>query len=166
MPIEFNPAASMFLSVAATGAAGAETHTPEFGPVLFGLAVLVLGAKLGGILAARRGQPAVLGELLFGIVLANLSPFFFGDVARPPATRGGRSPLHRCADRRTSRRSRSRDPRCSREGCDRASRAHARHGSASAAECRSPRAACGGPTPRSSRRQSLRASFPRRTAPR
>ena len=80
MPIEFDPAASLFLSLAATGAAGAETHAPEFGPVLFGLAVLVLGAKLGGIFAARRGQPAVLGELLFGIVLANLSPFFFGDV--------------------------------------------------------------------------------------
>src|ERR671918_880114 len=47
-------------------------------PLLFGLAVLVLGAKLGGLIAERFGQPSVLGELLFGIALANLSPLVFG----------------------------------------------------------------------------------------
>jgi Kef-type K+ transport system membrane component KefB len=49
-------------------------------PLLFGLAVLVLGAKLGGLIAERFRQPSVLGELLFGIVLANLSPLVSGDV--------------------------------------------------------------------------------------
>jgi Kef-type K+ transport system membrane component KefB len=53
--------------------------TSEFGPVLLGLAILVLGAKLGGLLVTRWRQPAVLGELLFGILLANLYPFFSGN---------------------------------------------------------------------------------------
>jgi Kef-type K+ transport system membrane component KefB len=42
-----------------------------------GLAVLLLAAKLGGELATRLKQPAVLGELLAGILLGNLP---FGDV--------------------------------------------------------------------------------------
>jgi len=58
--------------------AAATGPATEFGPILLGLAILVLGAKLGGILVARWGQPAVLGELLFGIALANLSPLFAG----------------------------------------------------------------------------------------
>jgi Kef-type K+ transport system membrane component KefB len=49
------------------------------GPVLFGLAVLVMAAKFGGVLAARWRQPAVLGELLVGIGLGNLLPLFFGE---------------------------------------------------------------------------------------
>src|SRR5262249_45066191 len=36
------------------------------------LAVILLGAKLGGDLATRLGQPAVLGELVAGVVLGNL----------------------------------------------------------------------------------------------
>jgi len=39
---------------------------------LFGLAVRVVSAKLGGLIVERLGQPSVLGELLFGILLANL----------------------------------------------------------------------------------------------
>ena len=42
------------------------------GVVIF-LAVILVAAKLGGDLAARLGQPAVLGELLVGVVLGNLS---------------------------------------------------------------------------------------------
>jgi Kef-type K+ transport system membrane component KefB len=41
--------------------------------ILIGLAVILTGAKLGGALAERLGQPAVLGELLAGILLGNLS---------------------------------------------------------------------------------------------
>ncbi|MBI1815044.1 MAG: cation:proton antiporter [Deltaproteobacteria bacterium] len=41
-------------------------------PVLIALVVLLLVAKLGGDLFERLGQPAVLGELLFGVVLGNL----------------------------------------------------------------------------------------------
>jgi len=41
-------------------------------PVLLALAVILTGAKLGGDVAERIGQPAVLGELVVGIVLGNL----------------------------------------------------------------------------------------------
>jgi Kef-type K+ transport system membrane component KefB len=52
-------------------------HADPVAPVVAGLAVLLLAAKLGGELATRVKQPAVLGELLAGIVLGNLS---FGDL--------------------------------------------------------------------------------------
>jgi Kef-type K+ transport system membrane component KefB len=42
-------------------------------PVLFGLVIILIAAKLGGELFERLGQPAVLGELLFGMVLGNLA---------------------------------------------------------------------------------------------
>jgi Kef-type K+ transport system membrane component KefB len=54
-------------------AAAADAH-PRFGSILFGLAVLVLSAKAGGLLAERWRQPPVLGELLAGIALATLLP--------------------------------------------------------------------------------------------
>lgn len=41
-------------------------------PVLLALALILAGAKLGGDVAERLGQPAVLGELVVGIVLGNL----------------------------------------------------------------------------------------------
>jgi len=44
----------------------------ELGHLALGLAVIVTAALLGGYLAVRAGQPAVLGELLAGIVLGNL----------------------------------------------------------------------------------------------
>jgi Kef-type K+ transport system membrane component KefB len=66
-----------FLAAQIANAAGSEAGS-EFGPVLFGLAVLVIGAKLGGLVAERWGQPSVLGELLCGIALANLSPLVGG----------------------------------------------------------------------------------------
>src|SRR5689334_17472836 len=55
-----------------------ESHAAQSAPVLFGLAVLVIGAKLGGLFVECFGQPSVLGELLFGILLANLSPLVGG----------------------------------------------------------------------------------------
>lgn len=42
--------------------------------MVFGLAILFFGAESGGLLAARWGPPSVLGELLAGIAMANLSP--------------------------------------------------------------------------------------------
>jgi Kef-type K+ transport system membrane component KefB len=51
---------------AATGQAGA------FPGVLLALAVILVCAQLGGDLAIRAGQPAVLGELVAGIVIGNL----------------------------------------------------------------------------------------------
>ena len=58
---------------ALVSAAGTDAH-PHFGPILFSLAVLVVAAKVGGLLAERWHQPPVLGELLAGIALANLLP--------------------------------------------------------------------------------------------
>src|SRR6184192_1781066 len=51
-------------------------------PVLLALAAILASAKLGGDLAERIGQPAVLGELVVGILLGNLDlvgvPWFRG----------------------------------------------------------------------------------------
>jgi Kef-type K+ transport system membrane component KefB len=66
----------ILLIMAGATSSGHSTTASEFGPLLFVLAVLVVGAKLGGVLVARLGQPSVLGELLFGMVLANVAPFF------------------------------------------------------------------------------------------
>lgn len=52
--------------VLATTAAGADVA-----PVLLGLAVILVGAKLGGEICERLRQPAVLGELLVGVALGN-----------------------------------------------------------------------------------------------
>ncbi len=41
--------------------------------VVLALALILIGAKIGGELATRAGQPAVLGELIFGILLGNLA---------------------------------------------------------------------------------------------
>ena len=43
------------------------------GAAVEALAVILVAAKLGGGLASRIGQPAVLGELLVGVVLGNVS---------------------------------------------------------------------------------------------
>ncbi|MCG6924422.1 MAG: cation:proton antiporter [Acidobacteria bacterium] len=43
--------------------------------ILLALAFVLAGAKLAGALVARLGQPAVLGELLVGVVLGNLALF-------------------------------------------------------------------------------------------
>ena len=58
--------------------AASDAHADPLAPVVAGLAVLLLAGKLGGELATRLKQPAVLGELVAGIVLGNLS---FGGVA-------------------------------------------------------------------------------------
>src|SRR3989440_3697000 len=54
-------------------------------PVLLALAAILAAAKLGGDLAERIGQPAVLGELVAGILLGNLDlvgvPWFRGVAA-------------------------------------------------------------------------------------
>jgi Kef-type K+ transport system membrane component KefB len=53
-------------------AQAAEVHGDPVAPVLLALAVILIAAKLGGHIAVRVGQPAVLGELVFGIILGNL----------------------------------------------------------------------------------------------
>ena len=63
-------AAGAFHGVPAA-AEGAAHHDPV-APVLLGLAIILVAAKAGGALAERVGQPAVLGELVFGVAMGNL----------------------------------------------------------------------------------------------
>ncbi len=49
------------------------SHEDPIAAVALSLATILVTAKLGGDLAVRTGQPAVLGELVGGIVLGNLS---------------------------------------------------------------------------------------------
>jgi len=47
-------------------------HASPVTPVLLGLVIIMITAKIGGELAERVSQPAVLGELIGGVVLGNL----------------------------------------------------------------------------------------------
>jgi Kef-type K+ transport system membrane component KefB len=47
-------------------------HVDPVANVVLWLAIILLAAKVGGDLAVRVGQPAVLGELVFGVLLGNL----------------------------------------------------------------------------------------------
>ena len=71
----------LFLLIAVLGATvpeafagGAENggHV-QVANVLFSLVLLLLAAKLGGELFERWNQPAVLGELVFGVILGNVA---------------------------------------------------------------------------------------------
>lgn len=64
------PFSSFAFAVAAEGG-----HSDPVAGVVLAVAVILLAAKLGGDLATRIGQPAVLGELVFGVILGNLSLF-------------------------------------------------------------------------------------------
>ncbi len=48
------------------------SHTDTLAPVVLALAVILAAAKLGGDVAERIGQPAVLGELVIGVLVGNL----------------------------------------------------------------------------------------------
>ncbi len=48
-------------------------HSDPIAPVLFGIIVILLAARIGGHIFEGLGQPAVLGELVTGVVLGNLS---------------------------------------------------------------------------------------------
>jgi Kef-type K+ transport system membrane component KefB len=54
---------------------GDHSQLDDLGWLALGLAIIVSAALLGGHLAGRFGQPAVLGELLAGILLGNLPGF-------------------------------------------------------------------------------------------
>lgn len=47
------------------------THADPVAPVVLALAIILAAAKLGGHLAVRMGQPAVLGELVAGMALGS-----------------------------------------------------------------------------------------------
>jgi Kef-type K+ transport system membrane component KefB len=54
------------------GLSGRAAQADEFSSLVLSLAMLVTAAKIGGDLAGRFGQPAVLGELAAGVLLGNL----------------------------------------------------------------------------------------------
>jgi Kef-type K+ transport system membrane component KefB len=77
----------MLATVAPTAITALAPHTDPVATVVLALAVILVGAKLGGDLAVRIGQPAVLGELVVGIALGNLDlagiTWFRGLAANP-----------------------------------------------------------------------------------
>jgi len=60
------------VSGAAQAASTLASHAPDMLPILAALVLILVGARLGGHLLERLGQPAVLGELVVGILLGNL----------------------------------------------------------------------------------------------
>lgn len=48
-------------------------HGDPVASVVLSLAIILIAAKLGGDLATRIGQPTVLGELVVGVILGNLT---------------------------------------------------------------------------------------------
>ena len=62
-----------FFAVPALAAAQEGAHQDPVASVALWLVIILVSAKLGGDLAVRIGQPAVLGELVVGVVLGNLS---------------------------------------------------------------------------------------------
>lgn len=59
-------------TVGATNGAEASHASPAL-PILLSLVVILLAAKIGGDIAVRLNQPEVLGELIIGVVLGNLT---------------------------------------------------------------------------------------------
>lgn len=59
-------------------------HADPVAPVLLGIVVILLTARLGGRLFEKLGQPSVLGELVFGMLVGNAHlvgiPLFAGIV--------------------------------------------------------------------------------------
>ncbi len=68
---------AIVISPAAAHAAGG--HGDPVAPTLLALAIILLAGKIGAELATRFGQAAVLGELLFGVLLGNVD--LFGSTA-------------------------------------------------------------------------------------
>jgi Kef-type K+ transport system membrane component KefB len=69
------PGLVLFLLTVPASALAAQdaAHGDPVARIALALTIILVAAKLGGELAVRLGQPAVLGELLVGVVLGNLS---------------------------------------------------------------------------------------------
>ena len=57
-------------------------HAEPIAVVVLALAVILGAAKLGGDIATRLGQPSVLGELVMGVLLGNLSLGLLDTIAQ------------------------------------------------------------------------------------
>ena len=68
------PLATFWLSLAAPAfAADGSGHTDPVARVVLSLAIILVAAKIGGHFARRVNQPPVLGELIAGLILGNLT---------------------------------------------------------------------------------------------
>ena len=78
----------MLIMLPACSSDGAMGHHDPVTPVVLALAIILAVAKLGGDLAARVGQPAVLGELIAGVILGNvgLMGFTWFDTIKSDST--------------------------------------------------------------------------------
>jgi Kef-type K+ transport system membrane component KefB len=47
-------------------------HSDPVAPVLLGIVVILLSARIGGRVFEKLGQPSVLGELIFGVLVGNM----------------------------------------------------------------------------------------------
>ena len=50
-------------------------HEDPIAPILLGIVIILVAAKIGGGMFEKIGQPAVLGELVLGIIIGNLAYF-------------------------------------------------------------------------------------------
>ncbi len=50
-------------------------YTDPIAPILLGIVIILAAAKIGGGIFEKIGQPAVLGELVLGIIIGNLAYF-------------------------------------------------------------------------------------------
>jgi Kef-type K+ transport system membrane component KefB len=66
-----------FASVPTAQSAAEGARSTPVPLVLLSLVVILVSAKLGGAIAERFRQPAVLGELVFGVLLGNVALFGF-----------------------------------------------------------------------------------------
>jgi hypothetical protein len=57
---------------------GSAGHGSDIADLLLALVIVLPAAKFGSALAERWSQPAVMGELVAGLVVGNLSLFGFG----------------------------------------------------------------------------------------
>lgn len=66
------PGVALLIAVPVSASEGAG-HSDPVAAVVLSLAIILVAAKLGGDLATRLDQPSVLGELVVGVVLGNLT---------------------------------------------------------------------------------------------
>jgi Kef-type K+ transport system membrane component KefB len=78
-PRLFLPVALGSLLAAGAARAASAADAVDLLPILEALILILVGAKLGGALFERFGQPPVLGELLAGILIGNLGLLGFHD---------------------------------------------------------------------------------------
>ncbi|HYT54390.1 MAG TPA: cation:proton antiporter [Verrucomicrobiae bacterium] len=63
----------LFVILSSVALAGAQGHDEAIRDLLLALVILLPVAKLAGMLAEKLAQPAVMGELLAGLILGNLT---------------------------------------------------------------------------------------------